>query len=176
MLRQVQFIAMMLLSSCMMHVSLQAQTAYSITPDPEHPGGLIYKGQINKYTLLNEPSFVWYASSRDSYQPDAALIEAFENARNKDYSFILFGGTWCDDTQFILPRFFKILDRCGFPDESVSFFAVDRNKTTLSNISTAFQIKRVPVIIVMKEGKEKGRIVEYGTTGKWDLELMQLIK
>jgi hypothetical protein len=27
----------------------------------------------------------------------------------------------------------------------------------------------------MKEGKEKGRIVEYGKTGKWDEELASLL-
>jgi len=160
----------------LMNNATQAQTAYEKSPDPEHAGGLIYKGLINKYTLINEPSFVWYAQSQQSYQPDTAVISVLAKAQSQGYHFILFGGTWCDDTQYILPRFFKILDQCGFSEEAVTFFGVDRSKKTISNIAAAFQISRVPVIIVMKEGKELGRVVEYGATGKWDLELLDLIK
>jgi hypothetical protein len=29
---------------------------------------------------------------------------------------------------------------------------------------------------VMKNGMEVGRVVEYGKTGKWDLELAELLK
>jgi hypothetical protein len=34
----------------------------------------------------------------------------------------------------------------------------------------------VPTIIVMKSGKEIGRVVEYGKSGEWDKELLELIK
>lgn len=159
-----------------MNLFANAQTAYEKMPDPEHPGGLVYKGYINKYTLINENTFAWYAQSQNAYQPDNSLIEAFAKGKDKGYQFVLFGGTWCDDTQYILPRFFKLLERTGYPDASVSFFGVDRSKQTLGNIANAFQVSRVPVIIVMKEGKEIGRVVEYGTTGKWDLELAALLK
>jgi hypothetical protein len=33
----------------------------------------------------------------------------------------------------------------------------------------------VPTIIVLKDGKELGRVVEYGNTGKWDRELADII-
>jgi hypothetical protein len=172
--RQWPFTIMIIL--LLMNNATQAQTAYEKELDPQHEGGLIIKGLINKYTLINEPTFTWYIQSQQSYQPDQALIAAFENARDKGFQFVLFGGAWCDDTQYILPRFFKILDQSGFSEGAVTFFGVDRFKKTIGNMATVFNISRVPVIIVMKDGKEKGRVVEYGTTGKWDLELLELIK
>ena len=36
-------------------------------------------------------------------------------------------------------------------------------------------ITNVPTIIVMKNGKEIGRVVEYGKTGKWDKELAEIV-
>ena len=98
-----------------------------------------------------------------------------EAAKDK-VQFILFGGTWCDDTQFVLPKFFKLQELSGFPDNSVSFFGVNRAKQTLGNMAAAFKIINVPTIIVMKDGKEVGRVVEYGKTGKWDVELAELLK
>ncbi len=36
-------------------------------------------------------------------------------------------------------------------------------------------ITNVPTIIVLKNGKEVGRVVEYGASGKWDEELASLL-
>ena len=153
---------------------MNAQTPYTTAPD-EKTGGIILTGVINKYTLRNHPDFNWYASSQKSYKPSINIVNAFEAAKSSVH-FILFGGSWCDDTQFILPKFFKLQELSGFPDSSISFFGVDRDKKTLGNVSAAFQITNVPTIIVMKDGKEIGRVVEYGKTGNWDSELMELLK
>lgn len=152
-----------------------AQTAYLSNPDSKNPGGIIFKGMITKYLLENEASFKWYNNNKKNYQPEMAVINAMEASKDK-VSFILFGGTWCDDTQSILPEFFKLQELSGFPDSAVTFFGVDRDKKTLGGISEAFNITNVPTIIVMKNGKEKGRVVEYGTTGKWDSDLYELLK
>ena len=119
--------------------------------------------------------FSWYASNQAIYEPAPEIVKAMESAKDS-VQFVVFGGTWCEDTQFIIPRFFKLQELSGFPDKGISFFAVNRNKVTLGNITAAFKVTNVPTIIVMKDGKEKGRIVEYGKTGKWDAELAELLK
>ncbi len=83
--------------------------------------------------------------------------------------------SWCDDTRVILPKFFVIQEKAGIPDDRISFFAVNRQKQTTGNVASAFNIINVPTIIVMKNGKEIGRVVEYGTTGKWDNELANIL-
>lgn len=154
--------------------SILAQTPYISYPDGKHPEVTILDGIISKYALQNIPAFNWYQSNQQIYQPAANTVNAMEAARGK-VQFVLFGGTWCEDTQFILPRFFKLQEQSGFPDEGISFFAADRSKKTIGNIATAFQIINVPTIIVMKEGKEVGRVVEYGKTGNWEKELVELL-
>ena len=152
-----------------------AQTPYTIAPDPQHPGGLILNGILTKYILVNEPSFKWYAANQGGYQPSANIVATMAAAKDS-FHIVIFGGTWCDDTQFILPRFFKIQELSGFPDGRVTFFGVDRNKKALGNAGAAFQLQNIPTIIVMKSGKEVGRVVEYGKTGKWDAELSSLLQ
>src|SRR6476661_2316224 len=147
-----------------------AQTPYTSTPDERNASLHILNGTISKYILQNDPQFTWYKTSQDVYTPATPILNAFEAAK-KDYQFVIFGGTWCEDTQFILPKFFRIQEMSGFPDNHISFFAVSRAKKTLGNIADAFNIVNVPTIIVMKDGKEVGRVVEYGKTGKWDEEL-----
>jgi hypothetical protein len=84
-------------------------------------------------------------------------------------------GTWCDDSHFIVPKFFSLLDSSGVSQEKVSMFGVDRNKKTLHHFSEALNITNVPTIIVMNKGKEMGRVIEYGKTGYWDRELGEII-
>lgn len=149
-----------------------SQTPYTYTNDG---AGIILNGQISKYILLNDSSFTWYKPSAASYTPSDAVVDALRNAPSNVTLFI-FGGTWCEDTQNILPKFFKLQEKSGFPDSRVAFLGVDRSKKTLGNLATVMAITNVPTIIVMKDGREAGRVIEYGKTGKWDEELADLLK
>ncbi len=155
-------------------VNVFAQAQYETSQDPKHPEAKIIRGLITKYQVQNDTAFKWYSPSQGSYKPDTATLNAFEKAKGK-YQIVVFGGTWCEDTQFILPKFFKLQEASGFPDDAITMFGVNREKTSLGNIARAFNITLVPTIIVMKDGKEIDRVVEYGKTGKWDKELAAIL-
>src|SRR5947208_317367 len=95
------------------------------------------KGLIKKDIKKNESFYRWYDENQKIYShPDTAIVNAFK--KNKDsVDYILFGGTWCDDTQFILPKFFILQDKAGVSNEHITFFAVDRQKQTAGNMSSA---------------------------------------
>ncbi len=156
-------------------VTAMAQSPYVSVKDPNHPEQHIMNGIITKYDLQNDSTYKWYKSSQTSYNPSEPIVAGVKSAVGK-VQFIVFGGTWCEDTQFILPKFFKLQEQAGLTDASISLFAVDRNKKTVGGIADALKITNVPTIIVMKDGKEAGRIVEYGKTGKWDQELADMLK
>ncbi len=153
---------------------INAQTPYTSDKDTKHPEMTILKGVISKYILENDSSFAWYAANQKAYQPETAILNDMETAKDK-FQFVIFGGTWCEDTQFILPKFFKLQEQAGVADNRISFFGVNREKQTLGNLAAAFKIINVPTIIVMKDGQEVGRVVEYGKTGKWDKELSDIL-
>ena len=151
-----------------------AQTQYEISPDPEQPQHKMLRGIITKDLLKNDTAFAWYASSEKGYSAsDTSITGPLQ--RNNSINYIVFGGTWCEDTQTILPKFFKLQEKAGIADNRITFFAVDRQKKTISNLASALNITNVPTIIVMKNGKELGRVVEYGKTGKWDKELAGIV-
>lgn len=158
-------------------LSVQAQSTFEILKDPFHNNSKILKGLITKSDIANEPEFAdWYAESQRAYpNPDTAAVNALRRNKDKIY-LIIFGGTWCSDTHYILPKFFKIQEASGFPEDRITLYASDRNKHTNGSIAEAFNALNVPTIIVMKGGKELGRVVEYGTTGRWDKELADIIQ
>lgn len=155
--------------------ALFSQAQYEVSQDlPNHPDVKVVRGLVNKYLIQNDTAFKWYNSSQGYYKPDTATLNAFERSKG-NYQFIVFGGTWCEDTQFVLPKFFKLQEASGISDDAITMFGVDRAKTSLGNIAKALNVTLVPTIIVMKDGKEIGRVVEYGKTGKWDKELAALL-
>jgi thiol-disulfide isomerase/thioredoxin len=153
----------------------QAQAQYEISTAEKHSNQKVLRGIINKYLLMNDPAFTWYKPNQTSYTPDTATLSAMEAAKGK-VQFIVFGGTWCEDTQFILPKFFKLQEMSGLSDEQITLFGVNEAKKSLGHIAEAFGITNVPTIIVMKDKKEVGRVVEYGKTGKWDVEVAALLR
>jgi thiol-disulfide isomerase/thioredoxin len=84
-------------------------------------------------------------------------------------------GTWCEDSHNIIPKFFSLLDAAGFSKDKISLIGVDRSKKTWSHLAEGLGVINVPTIIVMKNGKEMGRVVEYGKYGLFDKELAEII-
>jgi len=158
-------------------VSFSAATAQaSFTTTVDDKNVTILNGILTKNDVAENVAFKnWYAGNQTSYKADTAIINAMVTAKDK-VQYVVFGGTWCEDTQFILPKFFKLQQESGTSENNISFYGVDRTKKTLGNLTAAFKITNVPTIIVMKDGKEVGRVVEYGKTGKWDAELAALLK
>jgi len=68
-----------------------------------------------------------------------------------------------------------LTDAAGFSPDRITLIGVDRQKTTLSHLAEALNVKNVPTIIVLKNGKEIGRVIEFGKYGLFDMELGEII-
>lgn len=140
----------------------------------ERPNEKSLKGIISRELLQNDTSFKWYASNLKSYTPNTLAVEGLK--KNKDsVQLLVFMGTWCEDSHFIIPKFYALLDASGFLADRVTLIGVDREKKTLSHLSEALNVDKVPTIMVMKKGKEIGRVVEYGKYGLFDKELGEIL-
>jgi len=141
----------------------------------ERPGEKTIKGHLPRTLLETDTSFHWYAATYKNYK---ARPDALENIRKQKDSIeiVAFMGTWCEDSHFIIPQLIALLDSAQFPKERCSFIGVDRNKKTVGRLSEAWNVTLVPTILVFKNGKEMGRIVEYGKYGMFDKELAEILR
>jgi len=138
-------------------------------------GNKILKGFVSKRDLATDTAFTWFAENAKGYTPEAAALQTLR--ANKDSVYILgFGGTWCGDTKHILPQFYTLMDAAGVSPDRITFLGVDHDKKTVNHLSETFNITRVPTFIVMKNGQEIGRVVEYGKYGMFDKELGEIIR
>lgn len=140
--------------------------AYEVSYD----NGKVLKGLLKRADLENDTTFKWFSQNMQYGAANANAINAFRKNGSK-FQMVVFFGTWCEDSQNLVPVFYRLVDKSGYPDSSISLIGVDRGKTTLDNLQRAFGITSVPTFIMMKDGREVGRVVEYGKYGEIDKEL-----
>ena len=156
-------------------VILSAQIVFAQTEiSQDASGNRVLKGFITKQELATDSSFKWFAENQKGYTPDQNALQLLR-ANRDSINIIAFGGTWCGDTKFILPKFFVLADAAGLSQDRITLLGVDHNKKTIQHLSEALGITNVPTLIVMKNGKELGRVVEYGHTGLFDKDLAEIL-
>jgi thiol-disulfide isomerase/thioredoxin len=130
----------------------------------DQSGHRIAKGIVTRYELVTDTAFAWFTGNQKGYVPGASVVSELAQQRDSVY-IIVFGGTWCDDTHQILPHLFALADAASLPESHITFLAVDKQKKTIGSLAETYNITRVPTILVFKNGKEAGRVTEYGTSG-----------
>lgn len=141
----------------------------------ERPNEKTLKGIISREVLSSDTSFKWYAENLKGYKPNAAAMEGLQKHKDS-VQLITFMGTWCEDSHIIIPKLYSLIDMSGFPQNRITLIGVDRDKKTLSHLCEALNVTNVPTIIVMKNGKEVGRVIEFGKYGLFDMELGEILK
>ncbi len=142
--------------------------AYQVSYDEKHRK--VLRGLITRTDIQNDTSFGWFQKNYNLGRPDANAVNAFKE-HSKDFQMLIFAGTWCPDTQNLLPEFYRLTDAAGYADSNITLIGVDNSKTTLDNLNKTFHLVDVPTFIMMKDGKEIGRVVEYGESGEAMKEL-----
>lgn len=156
-------------------VVFSAQIVFAQTEiSQDASGNKVLKGFISKQELATDSSFKWFAENQKGYTPDQNALQLLR-ANRDSINIIAFGGTWCGDTKYILPKFFVLADAAGLSQDRITLLGVDHNKKTIQHLSEALGITNVPTLIVMKNGKELGRVVEYGHTGLFDKDLAEIL-
>jgi hypothetical protein len=82
----------------------------------------------------------------------------------------VFLGTWCSDSERELARFWRALDEAGvaFEEElpfGLEYVALDRQMEEPGGRSAGRDIRFVPTFIVLRDGREVGRVVETAPHG-----------
>lgn len=142
----------------LMSMIVKAQTDFDTSTDKEN-GSVVFKGQITYNDLHKEPSFKWLDKGIIDYKPAEADI-VFLQKNISGYEVVTFMGTWCDDSQNLVPKLLKVLAAVDYPMHMHTIYGVDRTKQAKYTEAKFYDISRVPTIILLKDNLEVGRITE----------------
>jgi len=121
-----------------------------------------------------EDKFSWFTSGYNEYIPDTLAITQLKD-KLPAYTVLVFAGTWCGDTKELLPQFYKSIDMAGFPREKVELYLLDNKKESPDRKESSYEITAIPAFILLRDGKEQGRIVE-STERSIEEDVLELIK
>ena len=100
-----------------------------------------------------------YNRSIADYSFDTTILMS-QIEKFNDIEIIALFGSWCPDSQREVPRFLEILKIVDYPMDMLTILAVDRNKVIDGIDVSKYDLKFVPTFIIIKDGKELGRIIE----------------
>ncbi|MCK5086606.1 MAG: thioredoxin family protein [Melioribacteraceae bacterium] len=126
----------------------------------EEKSGKPYLIGICNREAFSDSNFAWWFNSNyDQYQVDSSeVIELKKEINNYDITIVM--GTWCSDSRREVPRFYKILDAIDYPTDKLTLINVDRKMKSIANEVDKMNIEYVPTIIIYRNEKEIGRIIE----------------
>lgn len=126
-------------------------------PKPIAPEFLTGEKTMND--LQQAPCDVWFIPGYENYNPDQETIIKLKNLP-EDITIKIVMGTWCEDSQNQVPRFYQILKQISFDLKKAMLITVDRSKTTPEHLEAGLNITNVPTFIIYKNEEEINRIVE----------------
>lgn len=137
---------------------------------------MILNGISTQAILTGNKNFSWFDEEYNNYVPNQLIINIIKPLKN-EIKVLVIAGSWCGDTQRELPRFFKITNEIGIPNNQIEMMMVDENKKTPAFNISVIQVTNIPTFIFFKDGKELGRIIEKPqTTLENDLAKLLQIK
>ncbi len=157
---------------CLMLGSMIAQSQTHNEEEKEDKDRLMLVGKFSWENWQKEMN--WQLDS--NYTIDGYKLSEFDDLVVKDnISFLIFAGSWCSDSRSELPKIIDLFQKANLVNDRYELLGVDRMKFEPSGRYMEFNIEKVPTLIVLKEGKEIGRIVEY-PKNQWIDDILEIIK
>jgi thiol-disulfide isomerase/thioredoxin len=117
-------------------------------------------GKVSVNDLKKEPYKSWFLSGIEIYEPNQFTIEKLEKFKSNINTTLIIG-TWSEETRKYLPQFYKIKQKIGLPESSITIIGLDRGKKTPEKFEEKYNITHLPTFIFDINGKEIGRIVDH---------------
>jgi thiol-disulfide isomerase/thioredoxin len=159
---------------CLFSIMSNAQnTLFKTIADPKEGGSDMLVGQLQFEDIAKDATCQWFNTNTAAYKPDSTVVKTLSTAL-KGYELIVFAGTWCEDTQHLLPELYSVLKAAKYPINTMQLYGVDRKKHALNVEHLLYKIEKVPTIIIIKNHTEIDRIVET-VEGKLEEKLLRIL-
>lgn len=122
--------------------------------------GDLILGKMNRQGLQSDGFKDWFEPQYQAYTPNPEVISELKPLM-EDVDITVFMGTWCEDSHRDVPDLYRILDDVNYDQSKLIMYGVSEDKTEPADLVEEYDIIQVPTIILYKNEKELGRIVEY---------------
>jgi|GEM_PF-2200284 len=132
----------------------------------------VNKNDIKKKVIVGEVSWEYWKANAGwrlyeafDYFPNPTDIEKIQKLlENKNYSFVIFATTFCDECESNLPKLFKVFETAKIPLSKIRLFGLDESLSESSGEFTKYNIPSTPVVYLKIDDKVIG---EAGYPYRW---------
>ena len=138
-------------------------TAAPAARKTSNSGGPMLVGPLTRPDLQTTPFSEWFSTRYASYKPDpVALAELRKGLAG--VSIEAYFGTWCGDSRRQIPRLLRVLNDAGFDARRLTLTGLSDRPMEFKYAPDRAELKRrvhrTPTIVLVRGGRELGRIVE----------------
>jgi thiol-disulfide isomerase/thioredoxin len=142
----------------------------------------VYEGEGDEKIIVGKISWAkwqqnagWDNYSAPAYIPSELTLEKIDKySSSMDIKYYIFGASWCGDSKEEMPRLFKLLNMAGVAPGKIELLGVDRKKFEPTGQALRFDIRRVPTLVITKNGAEIGQIVEHPDKS-WGTDILMIL-
>jgi len=154
------FVLFALLSLIGLYACSNAGDQNAIVADDRH-GDSVFVGYGTLEVLRHDIFRDYYVAGLSDYHPTDSLIDSLRGAL-ESVSFRIVMGTWDSRSRIVVPRLVNVLFSAGNFDptqrSNVELIGLDRSGKAGDIDLKPFKIKRLPLILVYRNGEELGRL------------------
>lgn len=134
-----------------------------VEPDASEDDGPVLVGALERERI--EAAVPEWVRVQVESEIDAAAAQALA-AVPPGAELTVYLGTWCEDSRREIPRLWRALDETGglVPFE-IRYVGVDREKEEPAELLRGAGLEYVPTLVVHRDGREVGRVVEESPEG-----------
>ncbi|HCS19906.1 MAG TPA: hypothetical protein DIW47_04985 [Bacteroidetes bacterium] len=112
-----------------------------------------------KFSRLSQaPACAWLNGALPALDP--SIVTELGKKDPAQYTYKIYLGCWCEDSQHLVPSFLAIAKEFAIPTKHIHYIALDPDKKSPARLEEKDQVNFVPTFIVYDGNKEIGRIVE----------------
>lgn len=115
------------------------------------------KGKIQMKQLISDSAFAWFYTGVNRYQVNENMVNYLKSNKDK-VQLVALVNTSDAASKELLPKFYKVMILASVPEESIHLYGFDDSGKSGDVVADGYKAKRLPVIMVMRDGKEEGRI------------------
>jgi thiol-disulfide isomerase/thioredoxin len=97
------------------------------------------------------------------FTPDALAVKRIRQI-GRQLKIVMFLGTWCSDSRREAPKLLKLLEAAHNPQISLDLYAVTASMEDGAGVAKTYEVRAVPTMIFLRDGRELGRIIESPAT------------
>lgn len=116
----------------------------------------------------------WALYEAFDYEPEPEEIEKMKSLlEGKNYSFVIFATTYCDECMENLPKLFKVFETAQIPNDKIHLIGLDEKLSETSGEYKKYNISTTPVVFLKIDSVVIG---EAGYPYRWSKNFIEILE